>query len=81
MILRELFYFDRDNVEMSQDNKYDSNTDTSVLSYDDTRKTRLTLRQINYLRKASDEHIKDQEAEIEFISRMYAAPAAEAPMI
>ncbi len=81
MILRELFYFDRDNVEMSQDNKYDSDNDTSIIHHDDTRKTRLTLKQINFLRKASDEHIKDQEAEIEFISRMYATPSAEAPTI
>jgi hypothetical protein len=78
MILRELFYFNRDTAEPQQDDRYMSNRDTSVVQADDTRKTRLTLGQINELRRASDQHIKEQQAEMEFISRMYAAPA-EAP--
>jgi hypothetical protein len=40
----------------------------------DTRKTRLTLRQINELRKSSESHILEQELELEFIHTMYAAP-------
>lgn len=76
MILRELFYFTRDTAEATQDDNYMADRDTTVLDADgDTRKTRLTLKQINELRRASDQHIKEQELEMEFISRMYAAPA------
>ena len=44
----------------------------------DTRKTRLTLRQLNELRKSSEAHILEQESELEFIHLMYAAPPAPA---
>jgi hypothetical protein len=75
MILRELFYFNKDTAEGQQDDQYIATRDTSVLDSDDNRKTRLTLGQINELRKASDLHIKEQEAELEFIARMYSTPA------
>lgn len=75
MILRELFYFNRDTAESKQDNFYYANRDKSVIQADNTRKTRLTLKQINELRRASEQHIKEQESEIEFISRMYATPS------
>lgn len=78
MILRELFYFNRDTAEVQQDDTYMSYRDSSVLQSDDTRKTRLTLSQINELRRASDQHIKEQQAELEFISRMYATPVEPA---
>jgi hypothetical protein len=75
MILRELFYFNRNTAEFEQDDKYMANRDTDVLSgLEDTRKTRLTLGQINELRRASDQHIKETQSELEFIARMYAAP-------
>lgn len=74
MILRELFYFNRETAESQEDDSYQPSHDESVITNDDTRKTRLTLGQINELRKASDLHIKEQQAELEFISRMYAAP-------
>ena len=75
MILRELFYFNRETAEAEQDDSYMANRDTTEIRLDDTRKTKLTLGQINELRKASDLHIKEQQAEMEFISRMYATPA------
>lgn len=75
MILRELFYFNRETAESEQDNTYMADRDTSEIKINDTRKTRLTLGQINELRKASDQHIKEQQSEMEFISRMYATPA------
>jgi hypothetical protein len=78
MILRELFYFNRETADMQHDDRYISDNDTSELDLDDTRKTRLTLGQINELRKASELHIKEQQAELEFISRMYATPAEAA---
>lgn len=78
MILRELFYFNRETAEEQQDDRYMSYRDTDVVQDDDTRKTRLTLGQINELRRASDLHIKETQAEMDFIARMYAAPPAEA---
>lgn len=77
MILRELFYFNRETSNMEQDDRFMQYRDTEVLDDSDTRKTRLTLGQINELRKASDQHIKETQAEMEFIARMYAAPPAE----
>jgi hypothetical protein len=75
MILRELFYFNRDTAELEQDDSYIADRDTDRLDgLEDTRKTRLTLGQINELRRASDQHMKETQAELEFISRMYAAP-------
>jgi hypothetical protein len=74
MILRELFYFNRDTADMQQDDRYMNYRDTDVMDDSDTRKTRLTLGQINELRRASDQHIKETQAEMEFIARMYAAP-------
>jgi hypothetical protein len=44
----------------------------------DTRKTRLTLRQLNELRKSSEAHILEQENELDFIHSMYATPPAPA---
>jgi hypothetical protein len=79
MILRELFYIDPDTRHIANDLRYDPKKDTSVLHKSDTRKTRLTLRQINELRKSSEAHILEQESELEFIHAMYATPPAEAP--
>jgi hypothetical protein len=78
MILRELFYFNRDTAEQQQDDRFMTYRDTDVLDDNDTRKTRLSLGQINELRRASDQHIKETQAEMDFIARMYAAPPAEA---
>lgn len=78
MILRELFYFNKANSEMSQDDRYEPSNDSNVLSKKDTRKTRLTLKQINQLRRASDQHFIEQEKDVEYISKMYAQPPAEA---
>jgi hypothetical protein len=75
MILRELFYFNRNTADFEQDDTYMADRDTDVLNgLNDTRKTRLTLGQINELRRASDQHVKETQLELEFIARMYAAP-------
>lgn len=76
MILRELFYIDADTRHVANDLRYEPRRDTSSMSRTDTRKTRLSLRQINELRKASEAHILEQETELEFIHKMYAIPAA-----
>ena len=51
MILRELFYFDKDTLDTIQDDSYEPKYDQSVVEPDDTRKTKLTLTQINRARK------------------------------
>ena len=78
MILRELFYIDPDTRHIANDLRYDADRDGSTMHRNDTRKTRLTLRQINELRKASEAHILEQESELEFIHSMYAAPPVPA---
>ena len=47
MILRELFYFDKDTLQMRQDGRYNPDMDSDVVKVSDTRKTRLTLEQLN----------------------------------
>jgi len=80
MILRELFYFDKETLEPTTDNRYEPEYDQSVVDPDDKRKTRLTLRQINRARKAAELHTKEQSKETDFVRQMYgiAAQAAAA---
>jgi len=75
MILRELFYFDKETVDPIEDNRYEPEYDDSVVDLDDTRKTRLTLRQINRARKASDLHKEEKDKELHFVKQMYGIPA------
>jgi hypothetical protein len=75
MILRELFYFDKATLEMTDDGRYSPENDSDVVEQGDTRKTRLTLEQINQLRVASDLHEQEKEAELEFVRQMYGVPA------
>ena len=76
MILRELFSLDTDSKAMANDLSYSPERDSGVIKKGDTRKSRLTLKQINQLRKASEQHILEQEKELEFVEQMYATPAA-----
>ena len=78
MILRELFYYDKETLEPTEDNSYEPEYDNSVVKSSDTRKTRLTLRQINRARKASDVHTKEQANELEFVRQMYGLAAQSA---
>jgi hypothetical protein len=78
MILRELFYIDPDTRHIANDLRYEPTRDNTSIKRSDTRKTRLTLRQLNELRKSSEAHILEQESELEFIHSMYATPAAPA---
>ena len=80
MILRELFYFDKETIEPVDDKRYEPEYDDSIVNFDDTRKTRLTLRQINRARKASELHTNEKADELDFVRQMYgiAAQAAAA---
>jgi hypothetical protein len=77
MNLREIFYFDRQTMEPKQDDRYDPAYDDSIVSLDDVRKSRLTLRQINRVRKSAEIHQKEKEQELDFIKQMYGASAEE----
>lgn len=78
MILRELFYYDKETFEMQDDDSYEPEFDTSVVKSSDTRKTRLTLSQINRARKAAELHTKEQANELEFVRQMYGLAAQAA---
>lgn len=73
MLLNEFLYFNNDN-NVSHDRRYDNSRDESVLDKKDTRKLRLTLRQINQLRMQSEAHEKELDSELNFISLMYGTP-------
>lgn len=63
---------------MVDDLRYESNKDTSVLGPNDLRKTRLTFRMLNDLRKASDARVKERKEDLGLVRKMYAAPPPEA---
>ena len=75
MQLREFFNYTQDGFE--QDKTYDPEQDISILDKDDTRKTRLTLSDINSMRLASEDHDEQQKEEAEFVQKMYAQPQAD----
>ena len=78
MLLREFIYFKDSSNDFAVDQRYSNNRDSSVLEKDDTRKIRLTLKQINLLRTQSEAHEFEEESELEFIRQMYGQPPAEA---
>lgn len=78
MLLNEFLYFNNDVNDFAVDRRYDNKRDSSVLKRSDTRKVRLTLRQINQLRLQSEAHEVEKESELEFIKQMYGNPV-EAP--
>lgn len=67
MILNEIF-------SKSEKGFHDPGEDASQLKFSDARKTRLTLRQINRLRKMNDMRALENQKELEFVKRMYAPP-------
>ena len=75
MIIRELYYFDKETLEPSDELHLDLENDESQLEKEDTRKTRLSLRQINKMRKASDYHNDEKVKELDFIRQMYGVAA------
>jgi hypothetical protein len=77
MLIREMFYVNPDTRHVANDLRYNDANDTAQLHRSDTRKTRLSLKQINELRKSSEAHILEQEKELSFISTMYATPVQQ----
>ena len=73
--LREIFYFDKETLEPIDNKENEPIDDQSIVQRDDTRKTRLTLRQINKTRKAAELHKEEQEKELHFVRQMYGIAA------
>jgi hypothetical protein len=79
MLLNEFFYFSDNSNDLKVDRRYDSSRDSSVVKHGDTRKLKLTLKQINLLRQQTEAHEFEKESEAEFIKQMYGTPAEAAP--
>lgn len=77
MILRELFYFNPETIEPEEDDSYEPEYDETPVKASDTRKTRLSLAQINRIRKASELHKKEQAKDLEFVKQMYGGTGEE----
>ena len=75
MKLNEFFTYGLEGEK--EDNTYEPENDISILDKDDTRKTRLTLGDINSMRLASEDHDEQQKEEAEFVQKMYAQPQAD----
>ena len=75
MKLNEFFTYTQDGFE--QDKNYEPNNDISILDKEDTRKTRLKLKDINSMRLASEEHDAQQKEEAKFVQKMYGQPATD----
>jgi len=71
MILREIYYFDKNTMDSVEDDRYNPSDDDSVVKQDDTRKTRLTLRDINRARRADDIHRQEEQKDLVNIRGMY----------
>jgi len=78
MLLNEFFYFDNKQNDFANDRRYDNARDSSVLEKEDTRKIKLTLRQINQLRMQAEAHEAEEQSELGFIQQMYATPVEAA---
>ena len=75
MKLNEFFTYGLEGKK--EDNTYEPENDISILDKDDTRKTRLTLNDINSMRLTSEDHNEQQKVEAEFVQKMYVEPQAE----
>ena len=78
MILRELYYFDKETMDAVEDDRYNPSDDDSVVNLDDTRKTRLTLKDINRARRADDMHRQEAQKDLINIRAMYGMAAQAA---
>jgi len=78
MLLNEFIYFSNNTNDVAVDKRYNNSEDKEVLEKGDTRKTKLTLGQINKLRMASESHESELESELEFVRQMYGQPPQEA---
>ena len=69
MFLKEMFDL--------MDERYTAKDDRSIIRFDDLRKTKLTLEQINSIRKEQELKAKEYTKEIKTVKQMYAPPSEE----
>lgn len=74
MKLNEFFQYGDQGLE--QQKNYNAEDDISILDDGDTRKVRLTLKDINKMRLASEQHDEEQKQEAQFVQKMYGQPAS-----
>jgi len=72
VILKEVF-------EKEEDAYYDPEDDNSQLKLSDLRKTKLTLLQLNKLRKMDDVRTYEQAQKIKYVQTQYAPKVEMAP--
>lgn len=78
MLLNEFIYFGKDSEDMISNDRFDPDHDSSIITSSDMRKTRLTLRMLNDLRKAGDKREQEQKEELEIVQAMYKIPVEPA---
>ena len=74
MFLNEFIYFEKDKADLNDNDRYDPAHDLSILKDTDTRKSRLTLKMLNDLRKAGDAREIESKEDLELVRTMYATP-------
>ncbi len=74
MLLLEFFNFNDETNSFTNDRRYDPQLDLSVIKQGDTRKIRLTLRQLNQIRLQAEAHDAESKSELGFIKQMYGNP-------
>ena len=77
MLLNEFIYFNKENFDPIENDRYDIEKDKSVIQSSDLRKSRLTLGMINELRKAGDAREKETREDLDLVRVMYATPVDE----
>lgn len=78
MLLNEFIYFDKENLEPKEDDRYNIDNDNTVQKIKD-RRSRLTFRMLSDLRKAGEAREKEQKEDLDLVRVMYATPEEEAP--
>jgi|TARA_B110000858_G_C17712001_1_gene431049 hypothetical protein len=80
MILRELYYFDKESEEPTMDKSFAPNEE-SKRKRSDTRKVRLSLEDIKKARLATEFSEEEKVKELEFVRQMYGITANAAAEI
>jgi len=69
--------FIKENTAKNEDKLHDQSNDSSKAELTDTRKTRLTLEQINRLRVLNDVKIAEYQENIRKIKQQFAVPVEQ----
>jgi CYTH domain-containing protein len=78
MQLNEFFY---NFVKKTSEQRYDNSEDRTVMVKTNSRKARLTLKEINKLRQMKEIKAIETKKQQEFIALMYAQPVESTPSL